>query len=121
MRRIDVDAFREEYALAERCEDCPRYGKKDCDYPNYSARDFCGWLDDAPTVGWIDAKVVLPKDGQDVLAYLCNGGDARISPCNYDNGTWYDCLMNCTVAINSITHWMPLPEPPQEVTEDETD
>lgn len=50
MRLIDLDAFRADYELREHCEECGRYGKKDCDYPSYSARDFCGWLDDAPTV-----------------------------------------------------------------------
>lgn len=67
--------------------------------------------------GWISVKDRPPKDGQDVLAYLYNGEETRIVPCNYDKGTWYDCVMNCTVAINSITHWMPLPEPPKEVSE----
>jgi len=47
---IDRAAFRKDYALGERCESCERYGKKDCEYPTYSARDFCGWLDDAPIV-----------------------------------------------------------------------
>lgn len=116
MRLIDVDVFREEYGLAKRCEDCPRYGKKDCDYPYYSAKDFCGWLDDAPTVGdWVSIKDRLPKDGQDILVYLHNGEETRIAPCNYDKGAWYDCVMNCAVAISNITHWMPLPEPPKEV------
>lgn len=50
MKLIDLDAFREDYQLKEHCEGCERYGKKDCDYPSYSARDFCGWLDDAPIV-----------------------------------------------------------------------
>lgn len=50
MRLIDLDAFRSDYELREHCEECGRYGKKDCDYASYSARDFCGWLDDAPTV-----------------------------------------------------------------------
>lgn len=67
--------------------------------------------------GWVSVNDRLPKDGQDVLGYLYNGEETRIAPVNYDKGTWYDCVMNCTVAINSITHWMPLPEPPKEVSE----
>ena len=47
---IDLDAFREVYDLREHCEDCGRRNKKACDYPSYSAMDFCSWLDDAPTV-----------------------------------------------------------------------
>ena len=49
-RLIDLDAFRADYELREHCEECGRHGKKDCDYASYSARDFCGWLDDAPVV-----------------------------------------------------------------------
>lgn len=68
---------------------------------------------------WVSVKDRLPNDGQDVLAYLCNGEETRIAPFNYDKGTWYDCVMNCTVAINSITHWMPLHDPPKEVSNDD--
>lgn len=62
MRLIDLDAFREEYDLRERCEDCGRRDKKACDYPTYSARDFCGWLDDAPTVDAVPVKHGRWKD-----------------------------------------------------------
>jgi hypothetical protein len=58
MRLIDLDAFREEYDLREHCEDCGRRNKKACDYPSYSARDFCGWLDDAPTVDAVPIKAI---------------------------------------------------------------
>lgn len=74
-------------------------------------------MEEQDTNGWVSVKDRLPKDGQDVLGYLYNGEETRIAPFNYDKGTWYDCVMNCTVAINSITHWMPLPEPPKEVSE----
>ena len=56
MRLIDLDAFREEYDLREHCEDCGRRNKKECDYPSYSARDFCGWLDDVPTIDAVPIK-----------------------------------------------------------------
>ena len=56
MRLIDLDAFREEYDLREHCEDCGRRNKKECDYPSYSARDFCGWLDDVPTIDAVPLK-----------------------------------------------------------------
>lgn len=48
-RYIDVDAFRMAYGMSERCEDC-RSSQKECQYNDYSKRDFCGWLDDAPIV-----------------------------------------------------------------------
>lgn len=66
---------------------------------------------------WISAKDRLPKYEQDVLVYLINGEETRIVPCNYANGVWYDCIMNCVAVPEHITHWMPLPEPPKEDVE----
>lgn len=74
MRLIDLDAFREEYDLREHCEDCGRCNKKACDYPSYSARDFCGWLDDVPTIeavpldrlcDWLAEKAVFFANDND--------------------------------------------------------
>jgi len=47
---IDREAFRKEWKFAEKCSDCKRDNKWDCDRQMYSARDICGWLDDAPAV-----------------------------------------------------------------------
>lgn len=75
MRLIDLDAFREEYDLREHCDDCGRRNKKACDYPSYSARDFCGWLDDVPTVeavpldklcDWLAARYEPPMKLDDI-------------------------------------------------------
>lgn len=49
MRLIDIDAFRKEHRMNEHCEDCER-NARECQYNDFSMMDFCGWLDDAPTV-----------------------------------------------------------------------
>ena len=50
MKLIDVDALRADYGMAEDCKDC-KTGYRSCEYDRiYSKMDFCGWLDDAPTV-----------------------------------------------------------------------
>ena len=67
---------------------------------------------------WVSVKDRMPKDGQDVLAYLNYGEETRIAPCNYYNGVWYDSVMNCVVVLQDVTHWMPLPEPPKEDKDD---
>lgn len=67
---------------------------------------------------WISVKDRLPKNEQDVLAYLNDGEETRIAPCNYYNGVWFDSVMNCVVVLQNVTHWMPLPEPPKEEKED---
>lgn len=49
-RLIDVDALRADYGMAEDCKDC-KTGYRSCEYDRiYSKMDFCGWIDDAPTV-----------------------------------------------------------------------
>lgn len=50
MRLIDIDAFRKDWGLAERCEDCER-DARECQYDQiYTRMDFCGWLDDAEII-----------------------------------------------------------------------
>ena len=67
---------------------------------------------------WISVKDRLPKNGQDILAYSINGEkETRIVPANYDHDVWYDCIFNHVMHNGCITHWMPLPDPP-EVTGD---
>lgn len=67
--------------------------------------------------GWISVKDRLPENDNNILAFLNDGVETRIAPCNYANGVWYDCVMNCVVVIHYITHWMPVPEPPKEETD----
>lgn len=72
-------------------------------------------IEEAPKVGgWISVNDRMPDNGQDVLVYMADWGESRITGCNYYNGVWYDCIMNGVVVIPNITHWMPLPEPPKE-------
>lgn len=60
MRLIDVDALRADYGMAEDCKNC-KTGYRSCEYDRiYSKMDFCGWLDDAPTVDAV--PVVMCKD-----------------------------------------------------------
>ena len=62
---------------------------------------------------WISVKDRLPNKEQDVLAFSVLGNETRITLAGYCNdGTWFDGIFNCY--INTVTHWMPLPEPPKE-------
>lgn len=53
-RLIDVDKFKADYGMKDDCADCDKElrGKsKACEFDRvYTKMDFCGWLDDAPTV-----------------------------------------------------------------------
>ena len=47
---IDRDAFRADFSMGENCDNCGIELKR-CEYDRiYTKMDFCGWLDDAPTV-----------------------------------------------------------------------
>lgn len=70
-------------------------------------------LDNGVTIQkWIPVTERLPDDGDDVLAYLSDEYESRIFPANYDHGIWFDCNLN--VSQSSVTHWMLIPEAPQE-------
>ena len=63
---------------------------------------------------WISVKDRLPEDDGEVLA--CNGNDVFIAHCEGDYWAVYllntedDCYEQHVV---KVTHWMPLPEPPE--------
>ena len=61
---------------------------------------------------WIPVTERLPDDGQRVLAY--DKVEYGIIAAIYSAGTWYDQILDTTVCPIYITHWMPLPEPPEE-------
>lgn len=55
-RLIDVDKFKADCGMADDCEDCKQNASL-CQYDIiYSKMDFCGWLDDAPTVDAVTVK-----------------------------------------------------------------
>lgn len=54
MRSIDADALKEIHGMKNDCADCDKElrGKsRSCEFERlYTLMDFCGWLDDAPTI-----------------------------------------------------------------------
>ncbi len=64
-------------------------------------------------MNWIDVKHAMPEKATGVL--ISRKGvvfyafwDDVIS----DSGDWYD-MQNCIV-LEDVTHWMPLPQPPEK-------
>lgn len=67
---------------------------------------------------WISVKDRLPEKGQDVLLLTDWFGGASFITIGYLGGTrWISYeIGRANVGIH-VTHWMPLPEPPEEETE----
>lgn len=60
---------------------------------------------------WIPINKLLPSHDEDVLAWIEDEKESRITAANYYHDIWYDCIMNCEE--KRIKYWMPLPRPPK--------
>ncbi|MFM2535654.1 DUF551 domain-containing protein [Escherichia coli] len=67
--------------------------------------------------GWISCSERMPDDGQHVII-LCDG--AFVLYAQYRDGEFFDIVRNgdefFETQSRNVTDWMPLPEPPQEVS-----
>ena len=74
------------------------------------------YIKEAPTVGgWISVKDMLPEPPAQCLVY--SGKEhilRRMETATYTEWGWMT-----PGYFQEITHWMPLPEPPKEVSEDD--
>ena len=101
------------------CRDCPFH------VPGYSmqdaVKDAIGWFYrlQAAQPKWISVEERLPlEDGQCVLCAVkdywgvavCEGCYSKVSNRIWPNDE--DCV------LDEVTHWMPLPEPPKEETDE---
>ncbi|EMV2582526.1 DUF551 domain-containing protein [Escherichia coli] len=66
--------------------------------------------------GWISCSERMPDDGQHVII-LCDG--AFVLYAQYRDGEFFDVVRNgeefFETQSRNVTHWIPLPEPPQEI------
>ena len=99
MRMIDGDALMKEA------------GRLWSDMPDGEelSKELMKAINHAPTVsGWVSVKDRMPEQNGDYLAYTRDG---IVWPYFFMAGVWEDALGNST---DTVTHWMPLPEPPEE-------
>ncbi|HFN5568791.1 TPA: dATP/dGTP pyrophosphohydrolase domain-containing protein [Escherichia coli] len=68
--------------------------------------------------GWISCSERMPEDGQHVII-LCDG--AFVLYAQYRDGEFFDVVRNgeefFETQSRNVTHWIPLPEPPQGVND----
>lgn len=63
--------------------------------------------------GWISVKDRLPDDrGKQYLVYDMDEGDCAVARYYNDTGNW--SFIDDFWAGQWVTHWMPLPEPPED-------
>lgn len=65
---------------------------------------------------WISVKDRLPKSRFVVLAYEKPLNSINMSFYEKNSESWIDC--DSGYYLNSVTHWMPLPNPPEETAND---
>lgn len=106
MRLIDADAF--DKVLSDAQSECKRNGGNFRVGVLSNVREN---LAKAPTaVGWISVKDRLPENKQWALC-KCRAGIYEVL--RNDFGSWYHDKGH-TYMSGFVTHWMPLPEPPEE-------
>lgn len=118
-RPIDADAF-----ISKFCHECKEVSEGKC------LRDICGRckifeaVNGAPTISdkscgkidaqpvWIPCSEKLPEKDAQVLVYVAGYmGTAYFDAANGVFGLTE--LSTLYYRINGVTHWMPVPEPPQ--------
>ena len=59
--------------------------------------------------GWISVEDELPEDSKSVIAGSLSAQWSQQAYCSH--GNWY---LEDESALNFVTHWQPLPEPPEK-------
>ena len=99
------------------CDSCPyEYCGEDC-------QNLCGYAADAieellaAVPKWISVEERLPKSGERVLIMFKPFEDDENISIGWLTKSDFDCYDDSVNFFRSVTHWMPLPEPPKEETE----
>ena len=109
---IDADALKKDWNMGlGSCNDCTQNTRRCQLDMKFTRMDICGMIDDAPTIGgWISVKDRLPESGKRCLVYAAQGIERHISIASF--GRHFH--LSGRRAYWRVTHWMPLPEPPEE-------
>ena len=117
MRLIDADALMDQIKSRE-CKNCDDYYGIRC--RACATDDALYDIDNAPTVDrWISVKDRLPEIGKVVLAF----GTRSATTGMFQGASSYrpDIWMWKNHTPKHVSHWMPLPEPPKEDDDGQTD
>ena len=121
-RLIDANAVLKRLDdLCKNCENNDGILCEDCDLA-----ETISYVKEAPTIGaqpvmsdWIKCSERMPPIGKDVLVYVRTWYSHNVQfAYRYSESIW-SIPQHCGVNNDSVSHWMPLPDPPKEVDEDE--
>lgn len=102
------------------CGHCPYEGEPNgCNRPGGTCKMFDVVMDAAEAIEqlraqqprWISVGERLPEDDGYVLCH-CNDGSSDIVCMYHGDGDFVTPDLDCYTGI--VTHWMPLPQPPEE-------
>ena len=99
------------------CRDCVHSNGKKCEDCEY--QDCINFINEVeaadvqPVDRWISVKDRLPEVGQPVVIYYpyWTGLEVQVARLEYDKLT-FDICGEFNASVNKVTHWQPLPEPP---------
>ena len=77
------------------------------DVDNFPAAD----VEDGKRAAWISVKDGLPGDNDDVIGAILKTDEWVIRKMNFWRGRWWN--WEDGRSEKNVTHWMPLPEPPE--------
>ena len=100
-----------EICAADSCRGCPYEADYDCDNKNKDALAYIQQLESAQPK-WISVKERLPTELGEVL--ICLYGKTTIAWYGGNGGFEIGSGAIFWAGDNTVTHWMPLPQPPKE-------
>lgn len=76
MRLIDADKLKQDHFMGDECETCINDAGRCQNWHVYTKMDFCGWIDNAPTVDAVEVVRCKDckhrfKDGENVVFNCC--------------------------------------------------
>lgn len=104
------------------CGHCPYEGEPNgCNRPGGTCKMFDVAMDAAEAIQqleaqqprWISVGERLPEDGQKIIAAFHDSGGWAVDQARYGEGK-FNFIGWVNVCNDNVTHWMPLPQPPEE-------
>ena len=73
----------------------------------------------ADAIRWIPCKERLPERDLDVLVYVKSWNNIQVAHIQYDGILWELSDGEFSFSKSHVSHWMPLPEPPEREVQDD--